>query len=100
VVSQRLLERADGAGRVPAVEVLVVTGRIADRIADPDTGRGETIEEIIADGEWYGMQTFDQGLVSLYRDGKVTLAQAMTAASNPHDFKLSLQHAGLVAAGR
>jgi twitching motility protein PilT len=100
VVSQRLLERADGGGRVPAIEVMVVTGRIAERIVDPDGGQGETIEEMIADGEWYGMQTFDQSLVTLYRDGYVTLAQAMTTASKPHDFKLMLEKAGLVSTRR
>ncbi|MDQ1427468.1 MAG: twitching motility protein PilT [Acidimicrobiaceae bacterium] len=100
VVSQRLLERSDGEGRVPAVEVMVVNGRIADRIVDPDRGRGESIEEIIADGEWYGMQTFDQSLAGLYRDGLVTLPQAMLAATNPHDLRLMLQNAGLVNAAR
>ncbi|MDP9073451.1 MAG: type IV pili twitching motility protein PilT, partial [Actinomycetota bacterium] len=100
VVSQRLLERADGQGRVPAIEVMVVTGRIADRIVEPDGGRGETIEEMIADGEWYGMQTFDQSLLELYRDRSVTLAQAMSSASRPHDLKLMLEKAGLVTAGR
>jgi twitching motility protein PilT len=100
VVSQRLLERGDGKGRVPAVEVMVVTGRIADRIVDPDSGQGETIEEMIADGEWYGMRTFDQSLFALYREGLVSLPQAMTAASKPHDFKLMLEKAGLVSAGR
>jgi twitching motility protein PilT len=99
VISQRLLERAEGGGRVPAVEVMVTTGRIADRIIDPDGGQGETIEELIAEGEWYGMQTFDQSLFSLYKNGLVTLPDAMAGASNPHDFRLSLQQAGLVAAG-
>ena len=100
VVSQRLLERADGLGRVPAVEVMVVNGRIADRITDPDGGRGESMDEIIADGEWYGMQTFDQSLEALYRVGLVTLPQAMSAASNPHDLRLRLDKSGLTAAGR
>lgn len=100
VVSQRLLERADGMGRVPAVEVMVVNGRIADRIVDPDRGRGESIDEIIAAGEWYGMQTFDQSLASLYRDGLVTLPQAMSAASNPHDLRLVLEKSGLIGAAR
>jgi twitching motility protein PilT len=97
VISQRLLERADGPGRVPAVEVMVTTGRIADRIIDPDGGQGETVEELIAEGEWYGMQTFDQSLFSLYKNGLVSLPDAMAGASNPHDFQLSLQQAGLVA---
>jgi twitching motility protein PilT len=100
VVCQRLLERNDGVGRVPAVEVMIVTGRIAERIVDPDAGRGETIEEMIVEGEWYGMCSFDQSLLALYRDGKVTLSQAMAAASKPHDLKLMLQKAGLVTAGR
>jgi len=97
VVCQRLLERADELGRVPAVEVMVMTGRIADRIVEPTSGKGETIEEMIAGGEWYGMQTFDQSLFHLYQDGQVTLRQAMAAASRPHDFRLALEHAGLVA---
>jgi twitching motility protein PilT len=99
VISQRLLERADGTGRVPAVEVMVTTSRIADRIVDPSGGQGETIEELIAAGEWYGMQTFDQSLFGLFKNGLVTLPAAMQAASNPHDFQLSLKQAGLVAAG-
>jgi twitching motility protein PilT len=99
VISQRLLERLGTPGRVPAVEVLVTTGRIADRIIDPAGGQGETIEELIADGEWYGMQTFDQSLFNLYKAGMVSLPDAMAGASNPHDFRLSLQQAGLVAAG-
>jgi twitching motility protein PilT len=97
VVCQRLLERADELGRVPAVEVMVMTGRIADRIVEPTSGKGETIEEMIAGGEWYGMQTFDQSLFHLYQEGQVTLRQAMAAASQPHDFRLALEHAGLVA---
>jgi twitching motility protein PilT len=97
VICQRLLERADDMGRVPAVEVMVMTGRIADRIAEPTSGKGETIEEMIAGGEWYGMQTFDQSLFHLYQDDQVTLRQAMAAASRPHDFRLALENAGLVA---
>ena len=67
---------------------MVTTGRIADRIVDPAGGQGETIEELIAEGEWYGMQTFDQSLFSLYKNGLVTLPDAMAGASNPHDFQL------------
>jgi twitching motility protein PilT len=94
VMSQRLLERADGTGRVPAVEVLVNTGRVFDRIVDPNTP-GDSIEEIIAEGDWYGMQSFDQSLLGLYRDGLVTLRDAMAVASNPHDLRIALQQAGL-----
>jgi twitching motility protein PilT len=98
VISQRLLQRADGSGRVPAIEVMVMTGPIANRIVDPDGVKGDAIEKLIAKGEWYGMQTFDQSLFHLYKDGLVTLPGAMAAASNAHDFRLSLQQAGLIAA--
>ncbi len=98
VVSQRLLERADGKGRVPSVEVLVMTGRIFDRIVDPDQGGKESIDEIIADGEFYGMQTFDQSLFNLFKNGMVDLRGAMATASNPHDFRIALQQAGLLPA--
>ncbi|MDP9075505.1 MAG: PilT/PilU family type 4a pilus ATPase [Actinomycetota bacterium] len=97
VICQRLLERADEFGRVPAVEVMVMTGRIADRIIEPASGKGETIEEMIAGGEWYGMQTFDQSLFHLYKEGQVTFLQAMANASSPHDLRLALEKAGLVA---
>src|SRR6201995_3264132 len=89
VISQRLLERADGRGRIPAVEVMVMTGRVFDRIVDPDSN--ESIEEVIADGEYYGMQTFDQSLFNLFKNGMVTLREAMASASHPHDFRVALQ---------
>ncbi len=96
IISQRLLERPDGGGRVPAVEVLVNTGRIADRIIDPDT-TGDSIHEIVADGGFYGMQSFDQSLFGLYRDGWVSLRDTLAAASSAHDLRVALQRAGLVA---
>ena len=97
VVSQRLLERADGKGRIPAVEILVMTGRIFDRIVDPE-GHDETIEELLVDGEYYGMQTFDQSLLNLYKNGLVSLRDAMAISSNPHDLRVALQQAGLLSA--
>jgi twitching motility protein PilT len=89
IVSQRLVPRADEMGRVPAVEVLVATGRVYDRILDPEA----TIEirDIIAEGGYYGMQTFDQALVKLVRDGLVTEEEAKLASTNPHDFVLALR---------
>ena len=95
VVSQRLVPVADGGGRVAAIEAMVVTGRIADRIVDPNSA-GETIEQQIADGEYYGMQTFDQGLLALVRDGVITLRAAMASASNRHDFTVALEDVGIV----
>ncbi|WP_217914999.1 type IV pilus twitching motility protein PilT [Miltoncostaea marina] len=88
VVSQRLVRTLDGHGRVPAVEVLVTTGRARDMIVNPDeTGR---LHEVIRDGDYYGMQTFDQSLFGHVTAGRVSLAAAMEAASSPHDFKLML----------
>jgi twitching motility protein PilT len=94
IISQRLLERLDGSGRVPAVEVLVNTGRVFDRIIDPETG-GDSLREIVAGGAYYGMQTFDQALLFLYRDGVVGLRDALAAATSPSDLRIALQQAGL-----
>jgi twitching motility protein PilT len=88
IVSQRLVGRADGKGRVPVVEVLVNTGRVFDRIVDPEQTAG--IIEVIAGGDFYGMQTFDQALVELVKEGIVTSEEARRTATNPHDFDLAL----------
>jgi twitching motility protein PilT len=88
VISQRLVRTADGQGRVPACEVMITTGRARDMILNADeTGR---LHEVIRDGEFYGMQTFDQSLFDHVTSGRVPLAAAMDAASSPHDFKLML----------
>ena len=97
VLSQRLVASSDGRGRVAAIEAMVATGRIAGRIADPDGGQGETISELIADGAYHGMQTFDQSLFSLYQQGRISLRAAMSTASNAHDLRVALQGAGLLA---
>jgi twitching motility protein PilT len=94
VLSQRLVPRADGKGRVPAVEVLVNTGRVAERILAPE--QTQTIRDVIAEGEFYGMQTFDQALIALVRQGLVTTEAAGEAATSPHDFNLELRAAQLV----
>ena len=93
VVSQRLLPRADGDGLLPAVEVLVVNGRVRDLILNPE--QTHLIRDIVAESGFYGMQTFDQALLGLYRSGLVTLEDAMVAASNPHDFQLAVRQEGL-----
>ncbi|HEV8057600.1 MAG TPA: PilT/PilU family type 4a pilus ATPase [Actinomycetota bacterium] len=89
IVSQRLVTRADGKGRVPAVEVLIATGRVYDRIIDPEA----TIEirDIIGEGSFYGMQTFDQALVGLVESGLVTEEDARFVSTSPHDFVLALR---------
>jgi len=87
VVSQRLVPAADG-GRVAACEVLRMTGRVRDLIVDEtQTGR---LGEVIAEGGYYGMQTFDQALYAHVKSGRVTIDDALRAASSPHEFKLLL----------
>ena len=95
IICQRLVPRADGAGPLVPLEVCVNTGRVADAIADPD--KTTTITELIKEGEFYGMQTFDQHLVALIRDGVVTVNDAMAVSSSPHDLTVELRRLGLVA---
>jgi twitching motility protein PilT len=93
IVAQRLLARKDGNGRLPAIEVLVANGRVYDAIIDPLETR--TIPDIIEDGEFYGMQTFDQHLLQIYESGLVTLEEALHSSSNPHDLQLAMRKAGV-----
>lgn len=89
VVSQRLVPRADGKGRVPAVEVLVSTGRIRECIDDKE--KTKQIPETIAQGVVsYGMQTFDQSLMQLYSRKLITYEEALRQSSNPDDFALKV----------
>jgi twitching motility protein PilT len=98
IVCQRLIPTADGKGRVPALEILVVNGRIQQAILDPLlTG---DIDAIIADGEYYGMMTFDQSLVELITTGTIDLSEAMSTASNPHDLKVMLERKGVLGTGQ
>ena len=92
IIGQRLVRTKDG-GRVAACEVMVTTGRIQDFIMDPaQTGQ---IQQAIAEGEYYGMQTFDQALLKLVEEDRVEYDQALTASSRPQDFKLMVQSLGM-----
>jgi len=89
VVSQRLLPRKDGSGRVLAAEVMVVTGTIRDCILEPS--RMSEVPDLIAEGRTtYGSQTFDQHLMELVHGGVVDYNIAKAAASNPGDFELKM----------
>ena len=97
VVSQRLVPRDDVQGRIAAAEIMVVTGRIQDLILNPaETGR---ITEVISEGSYYGMQTFDQSLLGHVTAGEVSVETALEVASSPHDFKLMLDSKGRRASG-
>ena len=96
VICQRLLERADGKGRIAAVEVLVNTPKVYDCVMDAD--RQSALERILAEGEYHGMQTFDQALFALFKDGMVSLRDALSVASQPEDLRIALTQAGLASA--
>ncbi|NIO16795.1 MAG: PilT/PilU family type 4a pilus ATPase [Deltaproteobacteria bacterium] len=90
IISQRLVMRTDGEGRVPAVEILLNTARIREYIEDKE--KTKKIRDAIAEGfTTYGMQTFDQSLMNLYRKDLVTLDEAMRQATNPEDFALRVK---------
>ncbi len=90
IICQRLLPRSDGPGRVPAVEILVSTGSIREAIMDPD--KTMSIPDFIEQGAiQYGMQSFDQAIMNLYRDGTITYEEAMGQCSNPDDFDLRVK---------
>jgi len=95
IVSQRLVP-STGEGLVPAVEALVNTGRVAERIVDSEAT--SEIAEVMAQGSYYGMQTFDQALLALVRAGTVAVEDALETATAPHDFQLMLQQAGITPA--
>ncbi len=94
ILCQRLVARADGKGRCVVMEVCVNTGRVADAISDP--AKTSLLSSLVAEGGFYGMQTFDQHLISMYRDGVVSLDAALATSSNPHDLMVELRRLGLV----
>jgi twitching motility protein PilT len=92
VISQRLVPTPDGQGRVATCEILRMTGRVRDMIMNPsETGK---LPEVIAEGGYYGMQTFDQALRAHVEAGRVSMEDALKAATHPHDFKLLVASGG------
>ncbi|MDI6890779.1 MAG: type IV pilus twitching motility protein PilT [Thermodesulfovibrionales bacterium] len=90
IISMRLMPKSDGKGRVPAVEVLVATTTVKDCILDPD--KTKLIHDVIAQGAiHYGMQTFDQSLLGLFKSGLITYEEALRWATNPDDFALKVK---------
>jgi twitching motility protein PilT len=91
IVGQRLIRTKDG-NRTPACEVMVTTGRIRDFIMDP--AQSGQIEQAISEGEYYGMQTFDQALLKLVEEDRVDYEEAIRISSRPQDFKLMVYSLG------
>src|SRR5215210_471861 len=93
VISQRLVPTPDRLGRVATCEILRMTGRVKDMITNPEeTGK---LPEVISEGAYYGMQTFDQALLYHVQQGRVAMQDALKAATHPHDFKLLVSSDGL-----
>jgi twitching motility protein PilT len=95
IVSQRLVPTPNRDGRVAVCEILRMTGRARDMILDPDqTGR---LREVISEGAYYGMQTFDQALLHHHKAGRVSIEDALRVATSPHDFRLLVASDGRTA---
>ncbi|HQZ14361.1 MAG TPA: PilT/PilU family type 4a pilus ATPase [Acidimicrobiia bacterium] len=90
IICQKLITKVDGLGRVPACEVMTMTSRIFDRIVDPGDHALE-LEDIIADGEYYGMHTLDQSLLQLFGDSLVTRREALGNATNPTELRATME---------
>ena len=89
VIAQRLVPGADGASRVPISEILVSTGRVRDLILEPTLT--EDLQRVMQEGEYYGMQTFDQALLRRIAANEITMEEALKVANNPSDLKLAAQ---------
>ena len=94
ILCQRLVPKSAGSGRAVAMEICVNTGRVAEAIADSD--KTSTIGQLVAEGGYYGMQTFDQHLTRLFSEGHITLDAALASSTNPHDLIVELRRLGLV----
>ena len=90
IISQRLVPRSDGSGLVPAVEIMVNTALVRDIIKDPTRSPRELTDAIAKGHISYGTQTFDQSLMSLYRQSHITYEEALAQATNPDDFALQV----------
>ena len=93
IVCQRLVVKADGAGRAVAMEIAVMTPRLAAAISEPD--KTELIDTIVENGAFSGMQTFDQHLLKMVLDGTVSISAAKLTSTNTHDFTVMLKRAGI-----
>ena len=96
IISQQLLPRADETGRVAAVEVLVNTERVAEKLREEE--RTASIAEDIAEGEFFGMRSYDQAILTLYARGDVSFEDALSHATSTTDFKVAAQSRGVLSA--
>ncbi|PKM92864.1 MAG: type IV pili twitching motility protein PilT [Elusimicrobia bacterium HGW-Elusimicrobia-4] len=88
IIAQRLISTISGDIRLPATEILIGTSLVRKNIAE---GKSHEIYKLIEQGEYYGMQTFDQDIIKLYKDKKITLEDALENATNPDDLMLKIK---------
>jgi twitching motility protein PilT len=93
IICQRLVPSIDGTGRVCVMEILVNTNRVAAAIMDPE--KTHEIVDLVADGSYYGMQTFDQHLIQLVLANAISISSAKMASSKPDDLAVNLKRAGV-----
>jgi len=90
VISQRLIPRKDGAGRVPSAEIMISTPTVREYIMDAE--KTPMLRQVVAEGvTQYGMQTFDQSILGLLRDGVISEEEALRNSSNPNELNLKLK---------
>lgn len=87
IVSQRLIPKSDGHGRVVVAEILVNTEAVQERLIESD--RTDTIVEVVADGAFFGMQTIDQAIAEKYEAGEISFPDALAHVVSPRDFKIA-----------
>ena len=93
IICQRLVDRADGRGRVALVESLTGTQKVRDAMAVGVDGA--LLERLMTEGDYHGMATFDQALFRLFTEEFVTFDEALDRAAHPEDFRIAVQQAGL-----
>ena len=96
ILAQKLVPMADAEGQIPAVEVMVAVDRVLEYLVDAE--RTHEIAQLMREGDYYGMNLFDQALLKLYEKRKVTFQDAMSASSSALEFKIAAQRLGLVTA--
>lgn len=87
IVSQRLIPRTDGHGRIVVAEILVNTEAVQEKLVEPD--HADEVLEIMAEGAFYGMQTIDQAITSKYESDDISFADALTFVAAPREFKIA-----------
>jgi twitching motility protein PilT len=93
IVCQRLVDRADGRGRVALVESLIGTAKVRDALVKG--ADAHALNLLMEDGRYHGMATFDQALFQLFTEDYISLDEAIERAVNPEDFRIAVQTAGL-----